>query len=34
MTSTADVGSGMMGDRHSARAHGVGGGVALTYPLN
>ena len=34
MASTADVGSGMMRDRHSAGAHGVGGGVALTYPLS
>ena len=34
MASTADVGSGMMRDWRSARAHGVGGGVALTYPLS
>lgn len=36
MVSTADVGSGMMGDRHSVGAHGVGGGVGvvLTYPLS
>lgn len=39
MTSTADVGSGMMRDRRSARAHahahahGVGEGVVLTYIL-
>ena len=35
MASTADVGSGMMRDRRSARAHAhsVGGGVVLTYPL-
>ncbi len=31
MTSTADVGSGMMGDRHSARAHGIGERVVLIY---
>ena len=34
MASTANAGSGMMGDRHSAGAHGIGGGVALTYPLS
>lgn len=34
MASIADVGSGMMRDRRSARAHGVGGGVgADLYPL-
>ena len=39
MTSTGDVGSGMMRDRRSARAHahahahGVGEGVVLTYIL-
>lgn len=34
MTSTADVGNGMMGDHRSVGAHGIGGGVALTYPLS